>query len=309
MEPLSISECSDTISTTDRGIDTFNTAALDDKLNWTRPIGETIFVQGDNMIWVNMDGELTVSNQHTGMLRPAVVDLNPVTVNEDQILYTASNGKGYVYDLATGTNIEVGNYRPVDRQGNAVVGIDPTGAIQYTNVNSNATLNLGYGMLPTMSDDRHVYWRGVDGAVHEATIASNPTRVGNRSIEAVKIDGNSTVFLIDGVNRWTIQSESVYFTWFNSWNDIKVVSPIYITRFRDAGPAAFAPGARIKSTSDARVYVIGQDNQIHWIANEAVAREVYGPSWNEHIVDIDTSELVSYKLGEMIDDVTAMNRI
>jgi hypothetical protein len=260
------------------------------------------------MVYVNMNGDLTISNTKFGVLRPANVGMNPVTVNSDDIFYVASNGIGYVYNLNNGSTVSV-DYRPVDKFKEAVVGVDTNGSILYTNTSVKATVDLGFGTNPTMSDNRHVYWRGVNGSVFEATIASNPDRLDNFKVEAVKIEGSPVVFLVDGINRWTINDETTYFSWFKSWDDVKVVAPAYLTRFRDRGNAAYAPGSRIKTVSDAHVYVISSDNTLHWLVNESVANAIYGPSWNKNIIDMPNEKLVSYRIGSTIDTVEDINQI
>ena len=296
------------LSTTDNGVDTIHTASLEENLNWLRPEGSSIFLNGESMVYVNMNGDLTISNTQHGVIRPANVGMNTVTVNEDQVFYVSANGIGYVYDLNDGTTVSV-DHRPVDKFEDAVVGVDVRGSILYTNTSVDATIDLGFGTDPAMSDNRHVYWRGVNGSVFEATIASNPDRLGNFQVEAVKIEGSPVVFLVDGINRWTLDSESAYFSWFKSWDDVKTVSPAYITRFRDRGPAAYAPGSRIKSTTDARVYVIASDNTLHWIVNQEVADAIYGPSWNDGIIDVSNNTLVSYRIGSTIDEVEDLHQI
>lgn len=291
------------LSTTDNGVKTVKTASLNENLNWLRQIDDTIFVEGDNMIYVNMAGELTVSNANFGVLRPAAVDQNPVAVNEDRVFYVSKDGMGHVYDLRDGS-IETVDYRPVDASLDTVIGVDPRGSVLFTNTSVDVTMDLGFGTSPAMSDNRHIYWRGVNGGVFEATVASNPSRVGTFQVEAVKIAESPVVYLVDGINRWTFTNEAAYFSWFKNWDEVKTVSPTYLTRFRDRGPAALSPGARIKSLSDARVYIIGRDNKLHWIVNEGVAYDVYGPSWNKGIIDVPNTTLVSFQLGGTVDDVT-----
>ncbi len=290
------------LSTTDNGVKTVKTASLGENLNWLRHMDDTIFVEGDNMVYVNMAGELTVSNANFGVLRPAAVDRNPVAVNEDYVFYVSTDGMGHVYDLRDGS-VETVDYRPVDAFDDAVIGVNPRGSILFTNTSVNITMDLGFGTSPAMSDNRHLYWRGVNGGVFEATVASNPARVGAYRVEAVKITESPVVYLVDGINRWTFTNEDAFFSWFKNWDEVKTVSPTYLTRFRDRGPAALSPGARIKSLSDARVYIIGQDNKLHWIVNERVAYDVYGPSWNKSIIDVSTATLVSYQLGSAVEAV------
>ena len=296
------------LSTTDNGVKTVNTASLNENLNWLRQIDDTIFVEGDNMIYVNMGGELTISNANFGVLRPAVVDQNPVTVNEDYVFYVSKDGLGHVYDLRDGS-VETVDYQPIDAFQDAVIGVDPRGSVLFTNTSVDVTMDLGFGTSPAMSDARHIYWRGVNGHVFEATVASSPQRVGNFRVEAVKTEGSPIVYLVDGINRWTFTNEDAFFSWFKNWDEVKTVSPTYLTRFRDRGPAALSPGARIKTADDARVYIIGRDNKLHWIVNQEVAQAVYGPSWNKNIIDVPTTTLVSYQLGSAVDTVTAWQEI
>lgn len=292
-----------TITTTDRGVNTVRTASMNEKLNWDRPEGTSLFVDGDSMVYVNLDGVLTISNASTGVIHAGDVDKNVVRVNEDQVFYVTKDGQGHVYDLRNGNTVSVA-FIPSDRFGHGVVGADARGKVQYTNIETNTNVELGFGTNVALSDDRHIYWRGVDGGVYEATIASAPERIGNYQIEAVKIADSSVVYLVDGINRWAFPSEEVFGTWFENWDAVKTVSPMYLTRFRDRGPATYAPGTRMKAEGDARVYVLGRDGKAHWIVNEETAMSVYGPVWNKGIIQVPMSTMVSYKLGEAIESVT-----
>lgn len=289
------------VSTTDKGVNTISTAATGENLNWLRNLESTIFVEGDNMVYVNMDGELAISTGDRGVIRPASVGSNPVAVNTDHVFYISADGMGHVYDLESGI-ISTVDYRPMDAYQQTIVGTTPAGEIMMTNTAVSATLDLGFGTSPAMSDAYHVYWRGVNGHVFEATVASSPKRLTTSKAEAVKVDGSSVVYLVDGVNRWAFMNEDTYFSWFSTWDDVKVVSPAYLDRFRDRGPATLSPGARVKTSSDARVYVVGRDGKLHWIVNEDVARAVYGPTWNAHIVDLQNEALLNYQLGATIED-------
>jgi len=64
-------------------------------------------------------------------------------------------------------------------------------------------------------------------------------------------------------------------------------------------------GTRIKSVGDARVYVIGPDDQLHWIASETVAYQLFGSSWNKDIEEVQPTYLWRYANGVTIDSVQA----
>ena len=289
-------------SSTNRGIETGSTNPMGDKLNWYRQESESLFVSGDDLFWVDMEGELNVSSPTKGHVTVAPVASNAVRMNGDSLFYTSASGMGQVYNIKNGTSMSV-SFTPVDRLGTAVVGTNAEGEVLFTDAKTNETVSLGFGSSTALSGDRYAYWRGADGGIYQASIAVNLTRADATHIAAVKTSGNGTVFLTDGVNRWTVPDEQTYFTWFDSWNKVQAVSPVVVANYRDQGPAKFGVGTRIKQIGDAQVYVIGRDGNVHWIVNEDVARLAYGTSWNKNILEVDAAVLNGYRIGKTLTSV------
>ncbi|MCX6715147.1 MAG: hypothetical protein NTX72_05020 [Candidatus Uhrbacteria bacterium] len=63
----------------------------------------------------------------------------------------------------------------------------------------------------------------------------------------------------------------------------------------------FVPGQRVKAVGDARVYLIGNDGQLHWITSETVAYSVFGTSWNKGITEVSPTFLWRFANGTNVD--------
>lgn len=269
----------------------------EETLTWYRDIEDALQISGDRMAWVNAEDRLYVSDGR------AVTDLGIApggifTLEQDRIFYATPEG-GAIYAFATGTKTDL-DFGVTDVQGDVVVGVDQNGNVLYQNLASGDALKqyLGKGSDAVISDEYHVYWRGEDG-IYEATIF--PTAQSDVSgVTAIKTADSPMVYLVDGAERWAIPSEKAYFTWFDSWNEVKTVSEAELSQYADKGVAKFAPGTKVKLFDDPKVYVVGSDGKLHWITTQAIAYTVYGSTWNKNIVEATQSEMIGHSYGTMV---------
>ncbi|MBI2484684.1 hypothetical protein HYW18_00840 [Candidatus Uhrbacteria bacterium] len=297
------------LSSTNGVVDTFQTTALGEQMSWYRPASDAVTISGDNMVWINNDNELTVSNEQFGTIRVGTIGPRAPRVVGTDVYFATPEGMGMVYRLKDGVSTLL-DYMPTDRFKVAMVGVDEAGTVRFGSTkNPDESISMGVGTDAALSDERHVYWRGVDGAIYEATLSTDPGVSTTGKMEAVKVENNPTVFLTDGVNRWTFTNEDVYRTWFDSMDTVKTISATRLAYLRDRGTAQFAPGTKVKAKDDARLYVVGRDNKAHWIVNETVADAVFGSSWNKDVKEIDTAAMVSYQQGRTIDDALDIDLI
>ena len=64
------------------------------------------------------------------------------------------------------------------------------------------------------------------------------------------------------------------------------------------GNVTYRPGTRmVKISSDPRVYAVDAHGTLRWIANETVARGLYGPSWAKEIRVIPDYLFINYTVG------------
>lgn len=74
-------------------------------------------------------------------------------------------------------------------------------------------------------------------------------------------------------------------------------------------PAGYAPGTRVKAIDSPRVYIMGTDNNLHWIVSETVANSIYGSMWNKGIIEVNSTDLWRFATGKNIDSEQSIKAI
>ncbi|MFH1405366.1 MAG: hypothetical protein ABIH21_04715 [Patescibacteria group bacterium] len=279
-------------------------------LSWYRDTDDAIQISGNRMAWIDAEDNLYVSQGET-VQKYGTVPFGRFRLEGDSLSFAsnpsiqlAANGvltsQGKLVDLDSNTQNNL-TFAVTDSYENMAVGIDNTNYVWYYNLETGKSLRLGYGSESLISDARHVYWRGNDG-IYEATIEPTAHSMFNSSVRPIKTANNTAVYLTDGQSKWKLLNESEYLSWFGSFDQIVIVDQYAMDSLKDAGKAAFAPGARVKQVGNAKVYVVGADNKLHWIINQRVAFEVYGEAWNKGILEVPLVDLVPYPFG---GDITA----
>jgi hypothetical protein len=59
-------------------------------------------------------------------------------------------------------------------------------------------------------------------------------------------------------------------------------------------------GDRVKAIGETRVYLVGNDGQLHWITSETVAYSIFGTSWNKGIKEVPPTFLWKFTSGSNI---------
>lgn len=275
-------------------------------LNWYRSAEDAYQIVGSRMAWLDPSDVLSVSDGTT------VKTLGTATggaflLESDRVFY-ASGSEGKMYDFATGVTTSIPFVVTDSDGGDVVVGNDSLGNVAYLNMATGETYQLGFGGAPALSDDMHVYWQGKDGAMYEGTV-SLPSIASAGTVSAVKVSGSNTVYLVKDGEKLAFPSEKTYFTWFSSWSSVKTVSASTLASYEDGGTATFAPGTKAKLAGDARVYVVGNDNALHWVTSETAAYSIFGKSWNKGILSITQQDLVTNPIGASVDSENALKSV
>lgn len=280
-----------------------------EKLNWYRDPSLAYQMVNNRLAWIDPDNQLRVSTTD------GVIEVGPAyngifTLSADRLTYATANPEGpksVVLDLVNDRSTMV-PLHVTDSMGDRYVGLDEQGQVVYFNASTNQRLTLGFGATPVLSDDSHVYWKGVDGAVYEGTILPTPTRPTQR-VRALKSVTSAAVHLVSDGKRWIIPNEHVYFAWFDSWNAIEIVSDELIQTYDAQGVARFPVGTKVKEAGRHQVYVVGTDGKLHWITSQALAYKIYGSTWNHDVLEVPTSALIDYPQGSPIQTEGDLARI
>ncbi|MFZ6015272.1 MAG: Ig-like domain-containing protein [Patescibacteria group bacterium] len=102
--------------------------------------------------------------------------------------------------------------------------------------------------------------------------------------------------------RYVFPNEKVYFTWYSSFENVRVISLEDMTKIPIGGNVTYRPGSKpVKFQTDNKVYGVYQNGELRWIPTEEMARAIYGENWMSMVDDISEAFYVNYKIGPAID--------
>lgn len=105
--------------------------------------------------------------------------------------------------------------------------------------------------------------------------------------------------------RYVFPNDKAYFTWYKDFSTVKWVSDADLTKIQIGGNVTYKPGVKmIKINSDPRVYVVAKGGLIRAVGSEAIAKALYGATWNKQIDDVADGFFTNYKIGGTIDDAS-----
>lgn len=272
------------------------TTAQGDYLSWFKTADDALQIVNGRMAWVDPEDTLFVSDATGVVALGALGTPDEFRLTADAIYY-GNNGEGKQYTFATKL-IEKFPFVVTDAIDGVLVGVDAAGSVWYLDEDSGDVLELGAGIDPVLADAGHVYWRGANGGIYEATIMLS--FISDMNARAVKSASDPTVYLVINQTAYKMLNESVYFSWFDSWADLKVISDAEFKKFAFDGNATYAPGSKLKLAGDAKVYLVGADGKLHWISSQKVAYDIYGSTWNKGIITITQMDLANMGYGSPI---------
>lgn len=275
-------------------------------LNWNVDLEDAYQVANQRMAWINDQDYLYVSDVD-GVSNYGKVLNREFALTQDNVYFHGVNGYvGYNFQSHTWSNhVFLVKHEFED----VVIGTDAKNNIWYENTATGRVLNVGFGTDPVLSSRTNGMFRGVDGELYQVTFSSI-LDLAPKQMQAYKATGNPTIYLVSNNKMWAVPSESVFFSYFQSFDQVQTVSPATLAAYKqlnvDAGTATYASGTRLKSTASARVYLVGADGALHWVTSEAVANSIWGSRWNKGIISANPEHLWNYKMGS---DVNSKNEI
>ncbi|NQV90382.1 hypothetical protein HQ487_03155 [Candidatus Uhrbacteria bacterium] len=270
-------------------------------LSWLIEPASAIQLVGDYMAYIDDENGLYVSSVD-GVSKFGVAMNGTFNLDADAIYFQNSEGEYVGYTFSTKT-WESRAYHVTDTYEDILVGLDSDGNIWYENTTTGYLLNVGYGTAPVLSDREHAYWNGTDGNIYEVTF-SPLLDLTRGDVQAFRAYDASGIYLVADESIWLVPDETVYFTWFDSWEETLGVSQVtidaYLASYEFMGDLKIAPGTRVKATTSDKVYVVGSDYKLHWITTETVANDIYGSDWNQGIVEVQDTYLWKYATGSSL---------
>ena len=270
-------------------------------LSWNGDMTQNVQIVGDEMSFSDANHVLYFVDTNGVTFLPTVKD-GSVHLASDALYFADAKGS-WKYDIRSKTTTET-FFLVTDTLDTLRVGLDTKGTVWLQNTANNTLINLGSGSRPLLSDANHVIWKGTDGSIYQATLSSLLS-MQRMQVAAFRTSDSNTVYLATNNSLWTVPNEKTYLTWFSSWNRVTTLSPKMMASMKAThtlmGDAGFAPGTRVKAIGDSRVYMVGNDGQMHWIISETVASTIYGSSWNKGIVEVNSTDLWRFANGKNIE--------
>jgi len=273
-------------------------AHSDATYNWYATPETSIQINGDVMAFVNAD-HILFGQSPDGVFKIGQIKNDTFRLVGNTVYFETKDGyRGF--DLINRLWVKPA-FLVTSAVSDVQIGTKSDGHIWYKNQTSGTEIDIGRGTNPVLSDRMHAYWRGEDGHNYQATFSS-VLDLSKSSYQAVKSVSSPVVYLVKDNKVWNVTDEKTYFTWFDSWKSTQVISDesmkSLLASHTYLGEANYAPGTRIKSVANPRVYVIGNDGALHWIISETVAKSLYGSVWSQGIVDVSDTYLWRFATGK-----------
>lgn len=108
--------------------------------------------------------------------------------------------------------------------------------------------------------------------------------------------------------RYVFPNAKTYFTWYGDFSTVKTISVEMLASLPIGGNVTYRPGVKlVKITTDPKVYAVSSYGFLRWITTEAVAAQLYGPSWNKQISDVPDAFFTNYRVGDPITSKEMFN--
>ncbi|MBT4856968.1 hypothetical protein HON52_02150 [Candidatus Uhrbacteria bacterium] len=105
--------------------------------------------------------------------------------------------------------------------------------------------------------------------------------------------------------RHAFTNEKVYFTWYEDFDDVIVVTDEFMSSISLGPNVTYHPGTKmVKFLTVNTVYVVEQGGVLRGITSEDVATDLYGSDWNTKIDDISDAFFGNYSFGDDVDDAS-----
>lgn len=103
--------------------------------------------------------------------------------------------------------------------------------------------------------------------------------------------------------RYVFPNEKVYFTWYTSFDNVRILSIEDMSKIPIGGNITYHPGVKpVKFQTDDKVYAVYRNGELRWLKTESVARAIYGENWTSKVDDISEAFYVNYRFGLPIEN-------
>lgn len=159
-------------------------------------------------------------------------------------------------------------------------------------INANFALDIGAGAMDILNVMAALSMTPaitpVDGLFFGDVLKSNLT--------------SSVYYYAEDGKRYVFPDSKTYLSWYPDYSLVKTISPEMLASVPFGGVVNIRPGTTLlKVTTSPQVYAVDRNGTLRWIANEDVARDLYGDTWFEDIRDLQDAFFFNYHLGSDIN--------
>lgn len=105
--------------------------------------------------------------------------------------------------------------------------------------------------------------------------------------------------------RHPFPNEQIYFTWFENFDNVDVISDTDLAAISLGTPVLTRPGTTmVKIVSDPKTYVVEPGYVLRWVTSESAATGLFGSTWNQRIMDIEPTYFTHFSFGDDITDAS-----
>jgi len=119
----------------------------------------------------------------------------------------------------------------------------------------------------------------------------------------VKGSGSAVYYVAADGLRYVFPNQAIFETWYPSGKKplMQTLSNSALAKIPLGKNILFRPGTvLVKITTDPRVYAVSRFGVLHWITSEAIARQLYGTTWNKLVRDVPDVFFTDYNIGSPI---------
>lgn len=111
---------------------------------------------------------------------------------------------------------------------------------------------------------------------------------------------SAVYYALNDGRRYAFPNQSIYGSWYSSFDAVQVVSASNLASYRLAGVVLYRPGSLIKIATDPKVYLVTNNGELRWIETEEIALGLFGTTWARQVQDVSDAFFFSYHLGQSV---------
>jgi len=255
-------------------------------------------------ITVNVDLEVAVVEPEEVTPSEAVFSMENSTVIQDKD-FAVANGVDYIkFDVTVNDS----NNEPVK---NTIVYFneirEDDGPVILKSKVTDADGMVDYKMRSTKAGDQLVSITTEDGDTVKEQFTVNYSEVtldiDYTSGKWVKLAEKTAVYHLDSNNiRHAYPTQSIWESyWEEDFSFVETIDVDEMASYALGRNVPFKSGGLIKIPSVPKVYYVSQNASIHWVADEATAKSLYGANWASTVKDLPESFFLDYSVGGGIE--------